>query len=470
MSKRNLAEYKEGQATKSTADKNISLEQHRVQGLLDKSKTSLFRSLKVARGFERQKLGRRQKTARKENVGMDIARLEAETTALKVWKHHLRLLAWLTNKIQNLDLSKTAELHLYRTLTKIKSIASSGSLPSTILATLDTSRKPKDAATTNVQARLFNSVPVKTTLVKIIDDVRAVLKVSVRSKNRRKGRVEEDNGKKRVLLDAHDNPKSKLRERVPEQNWIGLQDPGDPGSEDDLGSNGSEGAYLKVSNSQVPESAEESTSAVDVQRHSDSDWSGSESSVELEAEGEDTQRDRSLSNEVLPANPVKPQGSSATAPRSTIFLPTLSLGGYWSGSEDGSEIDTTAGKVEARRNKRGQRARRAIHEKKYGPNANHLKKQVQSRDHGWDLRKGAQGNGTRLKGRNGKRGFDRAKMHNVRSKGALRSSGANSDPVKPRTKAEPVAAGPLHPSWEAAKKAKESKQSAPFQGKKITFD
>jgi len=31
-------------------------------------------------------------------------------------------------------------------------------------------------------------------------------------------------------------------------------------------------------------------------------------------------------------------------------------------------------------------------------------------------------------------------------------------------------AGPLHPSWEAAKKAKEAKQMASFQGKKVVFE
>jgi hypothetical protein len=31
-------------------------------------------------------------------------------------------------------------------------------------------------------------------------------------------------------------------------------------------------------------------------------------------------------------------------------------------------------------------------------------------------------------------------------------------------------AGTLHPSWEAAKKAKEAKQTAAFQGKKVVFE
>lgn len=51
------------------------------------------------------------------------------------------------------------------------------------------------------------------------------------------------------------------------------------------------------------------------------------------------------------------------------------------------------------------------------------------------------------------------------------ASGANSDPVRPRTEKKPKATdGPLHPSWEAAKKAKEQKKSVVFEGKKTVFD
>lgn len=42
------------------------------------------RALKIAKGFERQKLGRRQKTATKEKDEATLKRLEAEIEALKV--------------------------------------------------------------------------------------------------------------------------------------------------------------------------------------------------------------------------------------------------------------------------------------------------------------------------------------------------------------------------------------------------
>lgn len=71
-------------------DKKSRLQRQQLDGSLDQSRKALFRALKIARGFERQKLGRRQKTAKAENNDADIVRLDAEVAALKV-----RLLAQL---------------------------------------------------------------------------------------------------------------------------------------------------------------------------------------------------------------------------------------------------------------------------------------------------------------------------------------------------------------------------------------
>lgn len=157
--------------------------------------------------------------------------------------------------------------------------------------------------------------------------------------------------------------------------------------------------------------------------------------------------------------------------KGTTFLPSLTMGGYWSGSEaasdDGGGLEHTE-----RKNRRGQRERRLIAEKKYGPNAKHLKNQPRgnNRDQGWDARKGAQADdwrGKRGRGRGGKTVAPRST-----NKGPAFSSGANSDPIglgRSAVKANP-AEGPLHPSWQAAKAAKEQKKAATFQGKKVVFD
>lgn len=51
---------------------------------LEQAKKALNKALKVSRGFERQKLSRRRKTAEKEGKERDIERIDAEIEALKV--------------------------------------------------------------------------------------------------------------------------------------------------------------------------------------------------------------------------------------------------------------------------------------------------------------------------------------------------------------------------------------------------
>ena len=56
----------------------------RIKAALDQGQKDLFRALKLGRGFERQKLGRRQKNARADGNDEAFARMEKEVTALKV--------------------------------------------------------------------------------------------------------------------------------------------------------------------------------------------------------------------------------------------------------------------------------------------------------------------------------------------------------------------------------------------------
>lgn len=56
----------------------------RLRRRFERGTQLLFRALKTARGIERQKLGRRQKTAAKEEDGKALERLAAEVQALKV--------------------------------------------------------------------------------------------------------------------------------------------------------------------------------------------------------------------------------------------------------------------------------------------------------------------------------------------------------------------------------------------------
>ena len=85
MSKRKYAEISGREATSNgNSARELGLQQRQVEHLLEQGKKALSRSLKVARGFERQKLGRRQKTAKADKAEADIVRLDAEVAALKV--------------------------------------------------------------------------------------------------------------------------------------------------------------------------------------------------------------------------------------------------------------------------------------------------------------------------------------------------------------------------------------------------
>lgn len=63
------------------------LQQKRVEEKLFHSKKVLQRALKIAKGFERQKLGRRQKTALQQKNEADKTRIDEEIEALKVSLH-----------------------------------------------------------------------------------------------------------------------------------------------------------------------------------------------------------------------------------------------------------------------------------------------------------------------------------------------------------------------------------------------
>lgn len=177
-----------------------------------------------------------------------------------------------------------------------------------------------------------------------------------------------------------------------------------------------------------------------------------------------------------PAKSAKRAPPPAATPGST-FLPTL-MGGYWSGSESATDDDELAAPP-PRKNRRGQQARRAIAEKKYGKNAKHIAAgapSVQSRDKDWDPKRGARSADDRGfrsgRGRGGERGMGDNRASRRKAQAAGQVTGENAIAVKPRARGmgKKDDAGPLHPSWEAKKKAKEAKTNAKFEGKKVVFD
>ncbi|KAK3303232.1 Bud-site selection protein [Chaetomium strumarium] len=207
------------------------------------------------------------------------------------------------------------------------------------------------------------------------------------------------------------------------------------------------------------------------------DGSGSEddfqgfSDVNQESQGSSKSEDEGASDSESSASsiarspPAKKVSTSkkaakASKPTDSTFLPTL-MGGYISGSESASDVDLAP----PRKNRRGQRARQAIWEKRYGEKAKHLQKPANGRDAGWDLKRGAVDGDSKP----WKRGIRNPLLDKKGSKADDRQQTA---PPKreppPRIRDD---SGPLHPSWEAKRLAKEKERlTAPFQGKKITFD
>ena len=366
-------------------------------------------------------------------------------------------------------------MHLYKSLLKSKPILTSPALPASVISILDSSTQTHDVAHANVTARLFNSNPVRTAMSEVMTSINAVL-----------GIEQQPNRKKRLRKADYEGNRPTRDEAKSEKEGIRtLQKATDDEDASDWGGiSGSEEQQGVKQDGSEDESEDESDHEYDryasrLAASSDSESSGSESEPVHPSGAQRIARDLSLSPSPSPPDSLSPPSppsskikgtkSSSTAPKTTTFLPSLMVGGYWSGSESASELDEKADStdIKPRKNRMGQQARRALWEKKFGAKANHLK--GQPRESNWDARRGASGadeRGKRGRGRgDGGRGGG---MWGQLSGGRGGASGANSDPVKVRK--EKVKEGPLHPSWEAAKKAKEQKKEATFQGKKMVFN
>lgn len=205
-------------------------------------------------------------------------------------------------------------------------------------------------------------------------------------------------------------------------------------------------------------------SELDEDGSSDSEeGSGSDSQSESQSESDsDSDSDVSAISPPPKASRKDPKREDQIG-RGFVELPSL-MGGYISGSEsDASDIDVAPA---ARKNRRGQRARQAIWEKKFKDRAKHLSQEKAGRDSGWDLKRGAVDGSARTPWKQGiKTPFER-RPESRRDE----QEHAAPEPSRPRPPTKKDDEGPLHPSWEARKKAKEAQQTAAFQGKKITFD
>lgn len=75
---------RDGSVDADSGDVALGAQQQRIQYKLKQGTMKLGHAFKVAKGFERQKLGRRRKSAVAEKGAKDVQRIDAEIVALKV--------------------------------------------------------------------------------------------------------------------------------------------------------------------------------------------------------------------------------------------------------------------------------------------------------------------------------------------------------------------------------------------------
>ncbi|CAM1501878.1 Fc.00g038620.m01.CDS01 [Cosmosporella sp. VM-42] len=452
-----------------------------LQDTLDKHQDDISRALKAAKGFERQRLSKR---LRDDGITADKKeRLEREITVLK-----------------SLDLHQTARAHMHSSLLKVKSIATSTDLPDELrrgLSKPDLSEEEKTALH-NVTSGLYNRDQVKQAVTRAVASVCDALNVPVpgKAKRVRKEKKEEEEEQPEDRMDV-DTPVKKEAaseneaeaeaeaEVDDEEEWNGFEsDVDEPGAS--IGEPDSEAEEVEekvfskydhlLGSSSEEDSEADSGEEEDEDRFErfkgrekinldDISLSGSAPSDEEEGSDEESEAEanpRPLSLSLSPSPPPakkKKTTSKPTRPGDSTFLPTL-MGGYISGSEsEASDIDVAPAKK-----RRGQRQRQAIWEKKFGAKAKHLSQPATKREAGWDSKRGA------VDGEDGSRTPWKKGIRNPLVGKGVKGEVIEERKPKVREPGKKDDEGPLHPSWEAMKKVKESQKTAAFAGSKIVFD
>ncbi|KAG4258605.1 hypothetical protein FPRO03_03559 [Fusarium proliferatum] len=454
---------------------------------LEKHCNDVSKALKAAKGLERQRYSKR---LHEDGVEPDKKeRLEREVTVLK-----------------SLDLHQTARAHLYSSILKVKDLAASTDLPEEVRTGVP---KPEltpeeQAALHNVTSALYNRELVKQAITRAITTFCQALDVPLpgKAKRVRKSKKEEKEEQTSDRIEGEPKPEATAAKEdvrvsieneaeveVEESEFEGFSDHDDPvqepeelDSEDEANEEKSMSKYDHLLGGSSDSEDEDDFDDERFERFKgkekvnldDISVSGSDAAPELGSESEDEEEEddddyeEELSVSASPSPPPakkkksKDKASAPTRPRESTFLPTL-MGGYISGSESASDVDVAPAKK-----RRGQRARQAIWEKKFGNKAKHLQKPAwetqRGRDSGWDGKRGAvePGDGPRTPWKKG-----------IRNPLAARQGGSEGAESKPEVKRPPPKKddeGPLHPSWAARKQAKDAEKTAAFAGSKITFD
>jgi hypothetical protein len=325
-----------------------------------------------------------------------------------------------------------------------------------------------DSVWLNVTARLYKVVGVREVVDEVIEDLKGVVGVGGVGRGEKRKQDQEE-GKARK--------KSKVQDEEEEEEEV------EDGESDE------EGDAFKAFDARIaaPSSAEEDSDESLSEGHrppsiddSEDEWEGLEDEDEDSTSSSTDESDTAIPHKALgrvnddwsggsesetsesddepvPASKARAAAPAAKASQST-FLPSLSHANYMSGSEsEASDLDID---VAPKKNRRGQRARQKIWEQKYGEKAKHV--QNDEKNKGWDPKRGAVDDRPGKGGRGGK--------GTTNSGRGPERSGENTTALGSRKVTKRDDSGPIHPSWQAAKAAKEKKMVAKPAGKKIVFD
>lgn len=477
-----------------SGDRALLRQKKDVADRITQARKLLHRALKAAKGFERQRLGKRLTNARTQGNDGDVQRITKEIEILKV-----------------LDLGQVGEAHLRKTILKVKAFAESELLPEELKAEVEKPDMGEEdlKAWNNVLSGMFNMKPLKEAVGQIVAGLYTALGLPAPSGKQKANEAKQP--EKEILkgnLKAAEV--SKEKKSVPDQSkqvgtdgpaWDGFDSGDDQNSdilaEDDEMDSGSEEHidYEDLDDEQLSRydallggsSDEESFDEEEYKSKrgpskperlslslSPTPSPGPEREPEL-GSGSDSESISSPPPKVAKTTKSKPTPAKVGG---STFLPTL-MGGYYEASDSGSDIEQDVLQNKPKKNRPGQMARQAIWEKKYGQRANHIKQGLppvaerKTKDDGWDAKRGAK-DGGRRGGAGGNRGGGRGGSGGAwKSERPAAATGENSMAVGERKKAgmgKKDDVGVLHPSWQAAKKAKEMKKSATFEGTKVVFD
>ncbi|POY73749.1 hypothetical protein BMF94_3287 [Rhodotorula taiwanensis] len=491
-------------AADATAEVDPQAQEQALKAYMHHALKLLHKAVKKSKTFEVQKLTRKVKQTKEPKDGKvdekAVDDLDAQLSALK-----------------KLDLNSIPPHVLKTRIAKFGPLRSHLSLPSLLSAIpVPSSSKWVEYAPSSAESKARNRILANKAVGEAWDEIsRAVRKrlgEEVEPAKGAKGKGKEEEKKKGITMDPG-------RQAAIEAAFLNggsdegeaQEDGGADGEEADEETSEDEGPAEGFSSGPEDEGDSDADEDEAIQRElaalggsgSEGDWSGSEEDEDDEVEAvPPTTKRRKLS--LSPPPPPASKKAKTAAPSKPItsssFLPSLAAGYISYSDSDGEEArwikdgERKEQQGEKRKNRRGQRARQAIWEKKFGSAAAHVVK----------------ANGgkpvplAKVKQQKTQRAERQRANPSTKSTGPLSTSGSfapSYDNDGPATAAaapprrdrhsfhEPQAdpgwkkreevkkqaeeAEKVHPSWEAKRKAAEAlKQSAALkpQGKKITFD